>query len=67
MDATTRIWIGTVIGGLIVSGTGLFDAFVHHAVLLGSAGDATFILGGAGLIAGKAIFDLGVQVPTPPK
>lgn len=67
MDSTTRIWIGTVVGGLIVAGAGLYDAFVNHAAVLGTTGDATFILGGAGVIAGKAIFDLGVQVPTPPK
>ena len=67
VDANLRVWVGTVIGGLIVAGAGLYDAFVNHSATLSATGDATFILGGAGIIAGKAIFDLGVAVPTPPK
>ena len=67
MSADVRIWIGTLFGGAIVAAAGLYDAFVNASHVLGAAGDASFILAGAGVIAGKAIFDLGVQVPTPPK
>ena len=65
MTADVRIWIGTVLGGLIVAGVGVYDAFViaHSLTPL----DVTLVLAGAGLIAGKSIFDLGVSVPTPPK
>lgn len=65
MNAETRIWIGTVIAGLIVAGVGVVD-FVTHSYTL-SALDVTLVGAGASLIAGKAVFDLGVQVPTPPK
>jgi hypothetical protein len=65
MDANLRIWIGTVIAGLVLAGVGVYDAFVVSHGL--SALDVTLVLGGAGLIAGKSLFDLGVQVPTPPK
>lgn len=66
MTAEVRIWLGTVVGGLIVAGVGVYDAFINHQQLLSAVGDSTFILAGAGVIAGKAIFEMGVQVPTLP-
>lgn len=65
MSADTRVWVGTVLAGLLVAASGIYDAFVlaHGLTPL----DVTLVLGGAGLIAGKSLFDLGVQVPTPPK
>ena len=65
MTPDVRIWISTVLAGLIVAGVGVYDAFVVSHVL--SALDVTLIGAGASLIAGKAVFDAGVQVPTPPK
>jgi hypothetical protein len=65
MTADVRIWIGTVIAGLIVAGLGVADFVTHNYTL--SALDVGLVGAGASLIAGKAVFDLGVQVPTPPK
>ena len=62
-----RTWVGTVISGLVVAGFGIWDAIWNHSVTLSAAGDSTYIIAGAGVIAGRAIFELGVQTPTPPK
>lgn len=70
MSDTLRIWTGTVVAGLIVAGVGIYDAFANASHLLTAAGDATFIIGGAGVIVGHSIFQAGVNVTpvdtTPP-
>jgi hypothetical protein len=67
MDANVRIWVSTVAAGLIAAGIGAYDAFVNHAATFGAAGDTSFIFAGLGALGLKGAFDLGVQVPTPPK
>jgi len=65
MTPEMRIWIGTLLAGLLIAGPGIVDFVMHGYVL--SALDVTLIGAGASAILGKQIFDLGVQVPTPPK
>jgi hypothetical protein len=65
LTTDVRVWISTALAGLIVAGIGVYFAVrVDHAL---TQVDLLLILGGAGLLAGKSLFDLGVQVPTPPK
>jgi len=64
MTPELRIWIGAVIAGLLVAAVGVYDAFViNHGI---TALDVTLVGAGASLIAGKAVFDQGVQVPPKP-
>lgn len=68
MNADTRIWISAVIAGVIVAGVGVADHFLPGLKDgFGPTTDLSLVVGGASVIAGKAIFDQGVQVPTPPK
>ncbi len=67
MNADTRNWIATMLAGLGGVVLGGYDAFFNHNGAFGSAGDITFILAGLGALGLKTAFDLGVQVPTPPK
>jgi hypothetical protein len=63
MTPELRAWLSAAIGGVILAVLGAYDAFANHSNTFSSVGDTTFILGGVGLITGKAIYDLGVQVP----
>lgn len=65
MTAEVRVWIATMLAGLIAVGVSVVDLFRFKQ--LGTNGDELLLLGGIGLIAGKSLYDLGVQVPTSPK
>ena len=65
MSPDLRIWLSVLIAGGLVAGLGVAD-FVAHSFTLSTL-DVSLVLAGAGAIGGKGAFDLGVQVPTPPK
>lgn len=56
-----------MIAGLACIGLAAYDTIANHGSMLGSAGDITLFLAGVGIITGKTAYDIGVQVPTPPK
>jgi hypothetical protein len=67
VNADTRNWATTVLAGLVSVGIGCYDAFVDHAATFATTGDVVFIVAGLGVLGVKVAYDVGVQVPTPPK
>jgi hypothetical protein len=67
MNAETRAWIATSVAGLAAAAIGAYDGFVNHGAVFSTTGDVTFILAGLGALGLKTAYDIGVQVPTPPK
>ena len=67
MSADVRNWLTTVVGALASCGLGAFDALVRDGHAFGSTGDILFIGAGLTALGVKAAFDVGVQLPIPPK
>jgi len=67
MDTATRIWITAILAALLAVGIGGYDAFFNSSKALAAAGDISLIFTGLGALGLKGAYDIGVQVPTPPK
>jgi hypothetical protein len=63
MSTDTWARLASFVGGLLLAGTGMFDAFANHSAFAAPQGDLTLIYVGASVIVGKALYDIGVSVP----